>query len=70
MSLIGKFVKAKLTLGIPHHHISVVVESELKLFPAYGLFQMRGPEVIKIVYEITWEETSVAVIVFRTVTFR
>lgn len=43
-ALIGKFVKAKLDPGPVHQHISVVVESTLKLFPAQGFASTSSGE--------------------------
>lgn len=47
---IGTIVKTKVKQGTEYHHITVVVETTLKIFPAQGLFQLRGPEVTTITF--------------------
>lgn len=48
-SIIGNYVKA--VLGKDDKHISVIVETQLKLFPAHGQFQLQDSEMTKISFE-------------------
>lgn len=48
---IGKYVKAKLAAGSVNQHISMVVETQLKRFPAQGFFRLGGPLVTKICFD-------------------
>lgn len=47
--VVGSYVKG--FLGTDLRHISVIVESKLKLFPAHGLFQLQDSEVTKVFFE-------------------
>lgn len=51
VATIGTYVKAKFVSGSVNKHISVVVKSQLKLFPAQGFFRLNGPVVTKICFE-------------------
>lgn len=46
---IGKFVKA--SQGTDPRRISVVVETTLKLFPAFEEFQLEGPDTTKVLFD-------------------
>lgn len=48
---IGKYAKVKLASGSENQHISVVVETQLKIFPAQGFFRLSGPVVTKVCFE-------------------
>lgn len=50
VSLIGKCIKLKVDQGTEFLHITVVVESTLKIFPAQGHFQLLGPDITTIAF--------------------
>lgn len=48
IQVVGKYVKG--VLGPDLRHISVIVESQLKLFPAHGLFKLPNSEITKVFF--------------------